>query len=76
MRPPHSRKAKPGLSALAFFQVFGAGALVGATASAQSERFVAVVIGEKGRDVCEVQYRVSDDDNWGPRTISGPPQAC
>lgn len=35
-----------------------------------------VVIGEKGRDVCDVQYRRSDDESWGGQSIEGPPEAC
>lgn len=45
--------------------------------AAQSNQLVAVIVGEKSRDACEVQYRRSTDgDNWGAQSIAGPPEAC
>lgn len=47
-----------------------------AGASAQADQLVAVVIGEKNREACEVQSRISNDGNWGAQTLDGPPVAC
>lgn len=61
---------------LVLTQTFGSLGLTSANVSAQAEQLVAVVIGEKSRDACEVQSRRSNDGNWGAQTIVGPPVAC
>lgn len=70
-----SRKTILACSSLAVLQVLAALGYVSASASAQADQLVAVVIGEKSREACEVQSRRSDG-NWGPQTLVGPPVAC
>jgi hypothetical protein len=46
-------------------------------AVAQSDQLVAVVVGEKSQDACEVRYRRSTDgDNWVAQSLTGPAEAC
>ena len=71
-----SRKTMFALSLLIVLQGLGAAGFISANASAQAEPLVVVIVGEKNQDACEVQYRRSDDGNWGAQTLDGPPQAC
>lgn len=64
------------LMALVAVQLVVSSSYLGGGASAQSEQGAIVFRVYTGRDVCEVQYRRSDDDNWGPQTLDGPPVAC
>jgi hypothetical protein len=69
-----SRKTRLALSSLVVVQVLAAISLITAGTSAQSEQLVAVLVAEKSRDVCEVQYRKKVDvDDWN---ATGSPEAC
>lgn len=71
-----SRKAILGYAALALVQVLGIHGFYVSNVAAQSDPFVAVIVGQWGMNVCEVQDRKSDDGNWGAQSLDGLPKAC
>lgn len=70
------RRMTLALISLVTLQVAGSLGFIAFTAGAQSEELVAVISLYTGRAVCEVQYRKSDNDQWGEESREGPPIAC
>jgi hypothetical protein len=71
-----SRRTMLAASSLIVLQVLGTVGVVTSNVSAQADQLVAVIVGENNQDACEVQYRKSNNDQWGEDSRGGPPQAC
>lgn len=72
----HTRRLAAALLSLISLQIVGSLSFIASDVRAQSNELVAVMSLYTGRDVCEVQFRKSDNDQWGEESREGPPIAC